>query len=120
MTFRLRQKVACVVDKDFWADGIAQSRRIAGIDVKTPDKGEVYTIVGFETGAGVTYLELAEALPYGPFARLCFHSDGFRPLVEDGADISVFTAILDRVNRGNAAPAPAPARELVGHGEALR
>ena len=101
MTWRVGQKALCVVGSWSWR---VLSLRELWLDfwrgVGNPVRGRVYVVVaGHADRRGRAYLTFAE------FPGWAFSATGFRPVVEREADISVFTAILDGVNRR--APAPA-------------
>lgn len=99
MTFRVGQKVECIVH---WP----QSRRRA--DAIYAEKGEVYTIRGFCPGTdGVTRLYLQEIRNDPMYCTALgtiefgFNAKHFRPIVERKTDISIFTGMLKPQGCGN-------------------
>ena len=95
MTWRVGQKAVCVVDPSRWR---ILSLRELWLDfwrgVGNPIRGRVYVVAGVHADRrGRAYLSFAE------FPGWAYTATGFRPVAERDADISVFTAILDGVNR---------------------
>jgi hypothetical protein len=103
MTFRVGQKVVCVVA----FDDMARSWGFSG-----PAKGSVYTIREFDDRGDAPALRLVEIVnppckhrnisePIEPG----FAVTGFRPVVERKTDISIFTEILRKASKPARGPA---------------
>lgn len=100
--FRVGQKVVCVDDAihDEWkAPGFVYVGGLDGLK-----KGEIYTVRAVEFDS----IEVAESLVLEEIVRPTlytldrdgFRASRFRPVVERKTDISIFTDILDRANKG--------------------
>jgi hypothetical protein len=92
--FRVGQKVVCV-------------RSFSGNEdygFALPKKGEIYTVRNKEFSGdvpGLRFVELKNPVVRhvcGHICEPCFAATGFRPLVTQKTDISIFTDILDRAN----------------------
>lgn len=97
------QKVVCIIDH--WNVGPFDE------NPKMPTVGQVYTIRDitpvFSDGLCAFRFEeiINKPIRYGNLDEPMFHQKGFRPVVSQHADISVFTSILDRVNSREVADA---------------
>ena len=85
--FRVGQKVVCVDDE--LEPGCIRWGGVA------PVKGQVYTVSGF--GKALRGDELCLRLFELSTPAWCYLAHRFRPIVERKTDISIFTAMLDRV-----------------------
>lgn len=94
---RIGQKVCCVGDERVWFAFVCPSLKVY------PKKGEVYTVAGFETYAGLPGIHLREI---GGIECACNGLSGvpwlisaFRPLDERRTDISELQSLLAPTSR---------------------
>ncbi len=100
MTFRVGQKVVCVVDQGEW------NTKLVATKITLPVKNGIYTIREIYQGVtktGECYVTLNEIVNpkvwhiFGKEEHR-FFSEAFRPIVENKTDISVFEKLLDTNN----------------------
>lgn len=89
MTFRIGQKVVCIVGPAGWQT----------IDENQPVHGQVYTVRETRLGKAGQYIRLVEIVNspghYAEGIEECFFWwRGFRPVVTRKTDISIFTKLL--------------------------
>lgn len=89
--FYVGQEVVCIDTKDHWRYATA----------KIPEKGNIYTIRGFDDCEGLYLEEVVneKALCYNHLGKVAvdepsFWITNFRPIQKKKADISVFTDLL--------------------------
>lgn len=98
MTFRVWQKVVCVgtsgtpnVDWDAWC---------SHWKIVRPERGAIYTVRDTRAGSVRQHIRLVEIVnPCAQFSDAppqepWFWAEAFRPVVERGTDISIFTKML--------------------------
>ena len=103
--FSIGQKVVCILDADDWSPHFITILEDCGMAL--PEKGKIYTIRGMKPYGDLLALvfeeiqnpELHGISFNGEVARSEPHFDsaGFRPLVEQTTDISIFQKITDKV-----------------------
>lgn len=100
-SFRIGMQVVCIYD--FTDDPTHLAAKQQGLPCPIPELNKVYVINGIRAGRPGEKCSLwlgleGLSIDWGT-GIVMYGSEAFRPLTENTTDISVFTEILDRVNK---------------------